>query len=523
MCFVVVIVLRCALSAHGQPLILDTTELLRYVEEFNGSDDTPRDGMVPNSQAAQWMAENVPLFDCPDTTVERIYYFRWWTYRKHIKQTPQGIVLTEFLKPVSHAGPFNTVSCAVGHHLAEGRWMRDQRPLDEYVRFWLRSGPNSTPASHFHKYSSWVPAALYNRYLVTNDREFVVDLLDDLVADYQQWEADRQRDDGLFWQFDVRDGMEESISGSRSKQHIRPTINSYMAANAQAIARIAAIANRPQLAQEFTEKYRTLRDKLIAALWDDDAKFFKVRLEEGGLSDAREAIGFIPWLFDLALPEHAAAWAQFNDPAGFSAPRGLTTAERRHPDFRTHGVGTCEWDGAVWPFATSQTLTALANVLRGPEQPYVGRHDYFNAVRTYAASHDMNGQPYIGEYHDEITGAWLITGPKAARSRDYNHSTFCDLVISGLAGIVPQPDQTVIVDPLVPDDTWGWFCLDGVPYHGQTLTVVWDRTGEHYDRGAGLTVWANGQLTGQSPGLRRVSGHLPDAAPPPSVETEIIQ
>ena len=68
----------------------------------------------------------MPLFDCPDGDFEEIYYFRWWTFRKHIKQTPDGRVLTEFITPVSHAGPYNTISCAVGHHLAEGRWLRDQ-------------------------------------------------------------------------------------------------------------------------------------------------------------------------------------------------------------------------------------------------------------------------------------------------------------------------------------------------------------------------------------------------------------
>jgi len=37
---------------------------------------------------------------------------------------------------------------------------------------------------------------------------------------------------GLFWQYDVRDGMEESISGSRTNKNLRPTINSYMFGNA---------------------------------------------------------------------------------------------------------------------------------------------------------------------------------------------------------------------------------------------------------------------------------------------------
>ena len=182
-------------------------------------------------------------------------------------------------------------------------------------------------------------------------------------------------------------------------------------------------------------------------------------------------------MFDLAEPKHAVAWREIKDPSGFFAPRGLTTAERRHPDFRTHGTGTCEWDGAVWPFATSQTLNGLINVLRGPAQPYVTRRDFFDChanLRPLPIA--MDGKPYIGEYFDEITGDWLITGPKAARSRDYNHSTFCDLVIRGLVGIVPRDDDIVEVDPLLPPDAWDWFCLDGVPYHGRLSD---DRLGSH--------------------------------------------
>jgi hypothetical protein len=38
------------------------------------------------------------------------------------------------------------------------------------------------------------------------------------VSDYAKWEDEKRRDDGLFWQFDVWDGMEESISGSAQTQ-----------------------------------------------------------------------------------------------------------------------------------------------------------------------------------------------------------------------------------------------------------------------------------------------------------------
>ena len=267
-----------------------------------------------------------------------------------------------------------------------------------------------------------------------------------------------------------------------------------MAANALAIARIAELADRPEQAARFQREYESLKAKLNDALWDTNANFYKVQLESGDLSDAREAIGFIPWMFNLAPPERVVAWKQLTDPNGFSAPRGLTTAERRHPAFRTHGTGTCEWDGAVWPFATTQTLNGLANVLRGPAQEFVTKGDYFDALQTYARSHQKDGQPYIGEYHDENTGDWLITGPKVKRSRHYNHSTFCDLVITGLVGLVPRDDSELVVHPLLADNSWDWFCLDDVWYHGQRLTIIWDRTGDHYGKGAGLSLWSNGKL-----------------------------
>ena len=149
------------------------------------------------------------------------------------------------------------------------------------------------------------------------------------------WEEERLNADGLFWQFDVRDGMEESISGSRTKRNVRPTINSYMIANARAIAEIAGTAGQTETADEFRRKAEQLHARFRDAMWDEDARFFKVRFEDGGLSDAREAIGFVPWMFDIPTADWACddAWKQITDSDGFDAPFGLTTAEQHHPEF----------------------------------------------------------------------------------------------------------------------------------------------------------------------------------------------
>jgi hypothetical protein len=502
-------------------VILKPAAFSHHLEYFNTMEPETIVTQIPNSNSWAWLQKSIPLFECPDRDVEEIYYFRWWSFRKHLKQTPKGYVITEFLPPVSHAGEFNTISCATSLHLAEGRWLRDDRYLNDYTKFWLH-GDNGKPAKKFHNFSSWFAAAAWNRYLVNSDKKFLVKLLPDLVADYRAWETERQLTNGLFWQYDVRDGMEESISGSRTAKNLRPTINSYMFANARAIADIARQANKPKLVTEFTAKANELKRLTLENLWDANANFFKVLIAATNPSaasityvpsTAREAIGFIPWMFDLpdAGKGFEAAWSQFTDPQGFAAPFGLTTAERRHPEFRNRGVGTCEWDGAVWPFATSQTLYALANFLRAQADiahtSHLTPRTYFDAFHIYTHSQYANGLPYIGEYQDEVTGDWI--NGKNDRSRYYNHSTYADLLITGVLGLRPRADDIVEISPLLPTDTWDWFCLDGVKYHGRILTVIWDKDGSRYGRGAGLRVLTGGKEIAHSATLTRITGKLP--------------
>jgi hypothetical protein len=48
--------------------------------------------------------------------------FSWWTFRKHLKQTPDGFIVTEFLLPVPWAGLHNSINCPAGH--------RRQQPVE---------------------------------------------------------------------------------------------------------------------------------------------------------------------------------------------------------------------------------------------------------------------------------------------------------------------------------------------------------------------------------------------------------
>lgn len=209
-------------------------------------------------------------------------------------------------------------------------------------------------------------------------------------------------------------------------------------------------------------------------LWNESDAFFETRRGDT-LANVREAIGYTPWYFNLPTQgKFDSAWLQISDSKGFSAPFGLTTAERRHPQFRAVFKASCEWNGPIWPFATSQTLTALANYLNANgNNEFVNDSIWFGQLKLYALSHYFHGRPYIGEYLDEVTGYWLKG--EQERSRYYNHSTFNDLIITGLVGLRPCAGNTFEINPLLPDDTWDYFCLDNVLYHGRNLTIAWDK------------------------------------------------
>ncbi|HSV12301.1 MAG TPA: hypothetical protein VLI68_16095, partial [Hanamia sp.] len=100
-------------AQSSQQFILSTAKLKSYVGYFNSIDTEGVKNYVPNKDAFGWLAKNIPLFDCPDTTLEKIYYYRWWSFRKHLEKTPDGYVFTEFITPMKHAGKYNTISSAL--------------------------------------------------------------------------------------------------------------------------------------------------------------------------------------------------------------------------------------------------------------------------------------------------------------------------------------------------------------------------------------------------------------------------
>lgn len=70
-------------------------------------------------------------------------------------------------------------------------------------------------------------------------------------------------------------------------------------------------------------------------------------------------------------------------------------------------------------------------------------------------------------------------------------------------------EQIVEINPQIPAGALDYFCLDGVSYHNVNLTILYDRTGQRYQKGLGLRVFADGVEIGSAPTLRRLTAALP--------------
>src|ERR1700712_1380705 len=482
-----------------------------YIAQF-ATDEREATGKDP-ADAWPWLQSNIPLFDSSDKQFEEMYYFRWYAFQKHVVSTKRGFVITEWLpKPEATDGCFGALPDAAMFPLPEARWLRNPKIADDDARFWL--SPDGTP----RKYSNPVAASALRVADVTGDTKLTADLLPAMVENYKAWEASNLDPAiGLFWQVDTRDAMEKSIGGDG----YRTPLNTYMFADAVSIAAIAKHENKPELAAEYTAKANALQTLMNEKLWNPKDQFYEdlspsadsgIRKQKKfidprpplQLANVRELIGYIPWQFNAAPPDHAIAWKQLFDPLGFAGKYGPTTAERRSPRFRFASSDQCTWNGPAWPYATTQTLLALANLLNGPAQPYIGKQEYFQLFSNYVLSQHLKlptGRTinWIDEDLDADTDEWIAKTMLAAKNKQvgrgnyYNHSGFADPLITGLIGLRPRADNKLIFNPLLPTNTWTYFALDSVPYHGHLLTIVYDQTGKHYKRGRGLTIFADGK------------------------------
>ena len=480
-----------------------------------------------------WYKAHIPFFESPDSAVDATYYYRWELVTKHLTYgSPEtGYTFTEFIDRPFWSGAYGSISCPLGHQFYEVRWLKDRRVIEDFARYWFE-----TPGAQPRSYSNWYGDAMWATYMVLGDTAFLRTVLPHMETQYRGWVAEHfDSTHGMFRWDGMHDGMEYNIDSRQTADEFagadgyRPTLNSYLYADQLAISRAAAMLGDTAKARAYAERAAELKRRVQEELWDPTRHFFFhqfARDEQGGITagsltyqtgqyagdpHGREQIGFVPWQFGLPDPGYEAAWRFLMDPDYFFAPYGPTTTERHDPLFYV-SPRCCFWSGNSWPYATSQTLVALANLLDDYEQSFVSKEDYFGLLAIYTLTQQLNARPYIAEAANPDDGSWE-GHDTFYHSEHYFHSQYVNLIITGLVGLRPRADDTLEVNPLAPDG-WAYFALDDVAYRGHRVSIIWDRDGTRYRRGRGLTVFADGRKIAHAPRIGRLLAPLGPAPTP---------
>ena len=485
---------------------------------------------------APWYAGNIPFFESSDPLLDQVYYYRWQIVRAHQRDLgPRGYITTEFLDDVGwQREPYASLNDATAFHILEERWLRDRRYADDYIDYLYAGGGNDR---HF---SEAIPDAVYQRFLADGDAAFATKHLDAMEHVYNLWDDHYDFARRLYWIEPLLDATEYTIAsidasggvdGFTGGHAFRPSINSYMFANARAIGRLAALTGDTAAASLYAAKADDLRTQAEKSLWSAPLGHFvdRYRVQNAHVRywepiRGRELVGYVPWAFGLPSddPERAAAWRHLLSPAELGGPAGMRTVEpsyqyymRQYRYDKATGRRECQWNGPAWPFQTTQVLAGMANLLHDYRQDVVERGDYLRLLRQYAALHLQDGQPDLEEDYDPATGKPIVG---LARSHHYFHSGFIDLIVTGLVGLRPRADGVLEVDPLVPATGAGalrYFTLQGLPYHGHRIGITYDADGRRYGRGAGLSLAIDGVEVARAPRLGRLGAPIAQGVVPP--------
>ncbi|WP_343590891.1 glycosyl hydrolase family 65 protein [Flavobacterium sp.] len=460
---------------------------------------------------SDWYVKNIPFFEISDKEIEDVYYYRWEVYKAHLRNIGDyGYVVTEFLNAMSwDHKPYNTLNAATVFHIYEGRWLKDRLYLTNYIDFMYQHGGNN------RRYTESIADATYANYLINQDKDFITKQLPSMMKIDSDWQDHYDASKKLYFVEPVMDATENTISsidasggtdGFTGGDGFRPSINSYMYANALAISKIALLKGDNETADKYNRKGLEQKQNFQDKLWNPTLGHFTDRFKVNNefvkywdFIRGRELVGFVPWVYNLPddNEKYNSAWLRLRSPEHFGGAYGLRTVEPSYQyymkqyRFGPNGAKECQWNGPSWPYQTTQVLLGMANLLNNYNQNEITKKDYWEILKQYANQHYKNGKLNILEnYYPDEKGA---IADFDQRSEHYNHSEFNDLIITGLCGIRPAEGNKLEINPLV-ENNLTYFCLENVRYHGQNLTILYDKNGNHYKKGKGLSVYLDGKM-----------------------------
>lgn len=211
--------------------------LKTQVEEFNAYSDRPLpDGHLNANNNLAFLQENIPLLYTEDSSLNKVYNYRWWMISKHLRTYPDPedqqtyTVFTEFFGWKPWASRSGAIPCPAGHQFYDLRWLRNPDYLRSYIDYYMRGSASrlnqrenanfltylSRPESHH--YSSWMIDGTAAYLKVHPQKEWLQEIYPALEKHQAVWDSlftvqsPGAQTRGMYKIMDLYDGMEFSLS-----------------------------------------------------------------------------------------------------------------------------------------------------------------------------------------------------------------------------------------------------------------------------------------------------------------------
>jgi hypothetical protein len=473
-----------------------------------------------------WNIDKLPSFTSADTTMERQYWHRATSIlRKNLFRVGEGRLADWGISEGRWTADWyaNMISYGAGHQIRETRWLRDPQYVRGIISTWCANEKaDGVFPSHIRpssigdgQYTDWITSTVWEAHCVHPNVEALKKWAGALKKNVDGWMTvyDKDNDGLLLVDSHWWTGMEwqpsffyfNNFDAEKQDQQLeRVDLTSYVYGDARNLARVLSVIGDAEGAKHYDAIADTIRDATGKTMWDEGTKFFySVKPEAHEKAMVKEVVGVYPFYFSMFSGEtekpYADAWKSILDPAEFWTTWPVASATKKCPAysqdelFNGKKATGCMWNGPTWPHANSIVLSAMAATLRDYKQSPLAPRDFRDLLDSFTKAQFLDGDPtfpWTGEFYDGETAAWRT------EQRDYNHSTYIDIIIADLAGLRPRSDDVIEVRPII-DPAMPAFTIDGIRYHNHDVTIAWNPANDESitpDELKGYRVYVDGVL-----------------------------
>lgn len=490
-----------------------TKEISQSTEEYhNYQDFSPQKAFATHVQKYnKWWANNVPYIDVPNDNIKKNIYYRWWLLRYNYLDANMPGHYYQFPTSVEGAlGYNNAIDLTVGMFQQDLKYLRN--PVYSYGP-WTAAGEAMAdryrdnpgdPANWSTSHAQYLSEAAWGSYKVHGGPNAIVKNFANYASrDVRgQLDAMDSNNNGLLetgsnaWAGNDADTVSFDYYGRTNER----TESAYVYGNAQAASEAYEQLGKDKKANEMKDVADKVQNGILNLLWDDDAKVFKHKdLKTGNLIPWKEINNYYPFTEGLVpnTKEYKKALRLFDDPGEYPIFPFYTANQADKAEAASQGhPGTNNFS----QINSTVNFRLFGSAIRHYPSKYITSQKYKKLLYWNAWSQYIDGN---NKYPDsnEFWNSWN-PDKKKIEYRSWIHHTMLGssnwTIIEDVAGLRPQTDDNVELWPI--DIGWDHFTVNNLNYHGDDLTIVWDKPddGETYygeDVPEGYSVYINGERT----------------------------